>query len=287
MPKPICMTEAMINETLEDVRAKLHDMKLRDGKHTLDISYYYPPSDPAHPELDHAVVTFTKLAWEKQNRLISEFGDEVGWHGLCHRDPENDQHFIVEDLIVFPQEVTGSTVTPTQEEYQDWNRNLPQEQLRACRYHGHSHVNMPTSPSGTDNKVQEEILGRLDGDGFCGKGKERYLESLGDTYFYIFMIWNKRGEHHARIYDLYTNRYYDEKEVDIEYERDMAMDEFLRDAKQKVKKHTYQTTAPKTAANSPAPPALPNHQKEKEYDHTQYPYGYDDLWSSWNKWSGR
>ena len=43
--------------------------------------------------------------------------------------------------------------------------------------HGHSHVNMGTSPSATDTKLQED-----------------HLAQLQDNDFYIFLIVNKKRE---------------------------------------------------------------------------------------------
>jgi len=286
MPKPLYLTEEMIQEILEDARARLLSMTLKDGKHTLELSYDYQPEDPKHPETEWAHVFFTKKAWDKQTRLINEFSDEVGWHGLCRRDAEDDARFIVEDLLVFPQEVTGASVYPTQEEYQEWNNDLPDNLLPLVRYHGHSHVNMGTTPSSTDEKWQQDMLGRLNGDGLTGKGLDAYLESLGDTYFYVFMIWNKKGEVNARIYDMQNNCYYSEKEVVIEHEVD-ELDEFIRDAKAKVRPYRYQKTKyPEQRQNA----ALPQHtaasqrsQEPEDEDPASYPYGYEDAWDWWRQ----
>ena len=159
MSKPIRITQAMKKEIMEDVAKRLDSMVLSDGKATLDLNYYYPGKDKA-------TVIFSRIAWEKQVRLVDEFSSEVGWHGLVRRDPDDATKFYIDDLITFPQEVTGATVTPTQGEYDRWNAMLPPEQRNTMRYHGHSHVNMGTSPSGTDTTFQKDIIGRLNGDGF-------------------------------------------------------------------------------------------------------------------------
>ena len=109
MSKPIRITQAMKKELMEDVAKRLDTMVLSDGKATLDLNYYYPGKDKA-------TVVFSRIAWEKQIRLVDEFSSEVGWHGLVHRHPEDFTKFYIDDLITFPQEVTGATVTPVQGE---------------------------------------------------------------------------------------------------------------------------------------------------------------------------
>lgn len=232
MSKPIRMTQEMKNEIMADVAKKLESMVLFDGKQSIPIDYHYN-------EKDHATVVFSRIAWEKQMRLVDEFSSEVGWHGLVHRDAEDPSKFVIDDILVFPQEVTGATVTPDQGAYDQWNAMLPPEQRNAMRYHGHSHVSMATSPSTTDDTFQKGILGRLNGDGYTEEMRRQIMEQLGESAFYIFMIWNKRREHHVRIFDLFNNTYYDGKEVSIQIEGMEDLDSFIADAKSKVRTKTY------------------------------------------------
>ena len=304
MSKPIRITQAMKKEIMEDVAKRLDSMVLSDGKATLDLNYYYPGKDKA-------TVIFSRIAWEKQVRLVDEFSSEVGWHGLVRRDPDDATKFYIDDLITFPQEVTGATVTPTQGEYDRWNAMLPTEQRNTMRYHGHSHVNMGTSPSGTDTTFQKDIIGRLNGDGFTPEERERMMEELGDSAFYIFMIWNKRREHYARIFDLYNNIEYGTSEVDIVHDGEDPLADFIADAKSKVKQKTYSTYAGNYVSNyggysgyggyngysaskstsTPASttPAIPDKKEDKtinfpsgsradmdDKSHQQFPSGYFD-----------
>lgn len=234
MSKPIRMTQAMKAEIMADVAKKLDSMVLFDGKQSLPIDYHYTGDD-------HATIVFSRMAWEKQVRLVDEFSSEIGWHGMVHRDSDDPSKFYIDDLLVFPQEVTGATVTPEQGEYDRWNAMLPPEQRNVMRYHGHSHVRMGTTPSSTDNTFQKDILGRLNGDGYTEAVRQRMMEELGDSAFYIFMIWNKMREFNVRIYDLYNNVYYEGKEVSVAVDGMENLDDFIADAKAKVKTRTYQT----------------------------------------------
>lgn len=300
MSKPIKMTRAMKAEILEELSKRLDNMVLFDGKQTLPIDYTYKGEDKA-------TIVFSRIAWEKQMRLVDEFSSEIGWHGVVRRDEEDASKFYIEDILVFPQEVTGATVTPVQGEYDQWNATLPPDQFNAMRYHGHSHVRMGTTPSSTDNTFQKDIIGRLNGDGYTEEVRQKMMEQLGDSAFYIFMIWNKQCEFNVRIYDLFNNVAYEGKEVEVVREGFEGMDDFLADAKAKVRTKTYQspyyggyqggsvyggtwqgknytpapgnkvvdlpTTNPKTNA-----PAIPSGSRASalDEDHASFPSGYFD-----------
>lgn len=306
MSKPIRVTQAMKDEIMAEVAKKLDNMMLFDGKQTLPIDYHYPGKD-------HATVVFSRLAWEKQLRLVDEFSSEIGWHGLVHRDADDPSVFYIDDLLVFPQEVTGATVTPEQGAYDRWNAMLPPEQRNTMRYHGHSHVRMGTTPSSTDNTFQKDLIGRLNGDGYTEEVRQRMMEELGESAFYIFMIWNKSREFNVRIFDLYNNVFYEGKEVSIIADGMDDLNDFLADAKAKVKTRTYQSgyyyngngsgnywdrynaqktpstqpasTTPgnkvidlPTADKKPTTPAIPSGSRASmdDKDHESFPSGYFD-----------
>lgn len=232
MSKPLKMTDQMIRECVEQFEKNLRTMRLFNGKVKYEESYEYK-------EEEKATVIYSRLAYAKQLKLITDFSTEVAWNGIVRRDKDNPYRFYIEDIIVFPQKVTGSTVTPDQKAYDMWLMSLPQDQFDHCRFHGHSHVNMGTTPSGTDDTCQKQILGRLDGDGLTPEERERVISEMGDMDFYIFMIWNKRGEYAVRIYDMYTNTFFEGKEVDVIIEGQEDLNDFIKDAKQKVTTSYY------------------------------------------------
>lgn len=294
MSKPIKMTPDMIEECVAEFRAKLSSMQMFDGKIEYKTSYEYKKEkDENGKEIPDTVkVIFSEVAFAKQNRLVQDFSSEVAWNGIVRRDENDPKVFHIDDIIVFPQTVTGATVTPNQKEYEMWLMNLPDEQFNHCRYHGHSHVNMGTSPSGTDDSCQKQIIGRLCGDGFADDQKDEIMRQLGDSAFYIFMIWNKRGEHNVRIFDMYTNTFYEGKDVLIEVEGAHTYDDFMADAKAKVKAYTYTPYTSAQGAQKPAisqqkqTPALPGQIGFKDDDaaHRQYPYEYDDYDDYWRNY---
>lgn len=166
-----------------------------------------------------AELCFKETAWLKMQELIKECSKEVGWHGTARRgdDPEKDE-YIIDDILVYPQVVTGATVTPDQEQYQMWLMTQEDEIFNNIRMQGHSHVNFGTSPSGVDTTFYDQILQQLD-----------------DTMFYIFMIWNKRGEKTIKIYDMAKNVMFDTSDVTVTVMDDeIGIQKFISDAKQMI-----------------------------------------------------
>jgi hypothetical protein len=132
------------------------------------------------------IIAFTETAKQKIDALVDQCDSEIGWHGIVER---KDNKFLIKDILVYPQTVTGATVTVDDEEYSlNWLQKLDDETFNALRMQGHSHVNMPTSPSGTDMDTYKKIL-----------------DTLSDDDYYIFMIVNKRGTLWINIYDNKNN----------------------------------------------------------------------------------
>jgi hypothetical protein len=164
-----------------------------------------------------ATLWLSPPAYSKTVALINAFSDEVAWHGAVTRIADNE--FVIEDIFVYPQEVTGSTVNTDQEGYTKWLYEFDDEAFSKIRMQGHSHVNMGVNPSGVDSGHREKILDQLDND-----------------MFYVFMIWNKSLATHALIYDMENNILYDDKDVTVKLAGDGSLDEFLADAEKKVQK---------------------------------------------------
>jgi len=212
MPRPIVLTEEIKQKALTDFTAMLNNVKMSDGKFSYSKSFEYQDYN--------AVVWLTPEAYKKIVALVTGFSDEVGWHGTVSRSGENE--FTIEDIFVYPQEVTSSTVVTDQFAYTEWLYELDDETFNKIRMQGHSHVNMGVSPSGVDDKHRQKIL-----------------EQLEPDMFYIFMIWNKSLSVHTLIYDMERNVLYEDKDVDVMMIGDDGMEEFLADAKEKVQKHVY------------------------------------------------
>lgn len=183
------------------------------------------------------IIAYTPQAWVKLTCLLQSYSTEVAWHSLCQK--VEDGIYLVEDLIVYPQIVTGATVDTDDDAYTQFLVDLPIEQAQKMRMQCHSHVNMGVTPSGRDLNNQQEIV-----EGSSRKG------------FYIFQIWNKSLKSHSTIYDFENGVMYEDHEIEVSVLMDdgSRVDEWADDTHDIVREKT-----PK-AKNS-----YPNYQSYTNY----------------------
>ena len=225
MSKIITVTPEIAEEARRDFEKILAVGKFADGKLSFSKDFTKIKRD--------ATVYYTPSAWAKMLTLINEFNDEVAWHGVARRgdDPTKDE-YIISDILVYPQEVTGSTVTTDQTAYEQWLADLDDDTFNNLRFQGHSHVNFSVFSSSVDTNHQESILAQLD-----------------KSMFYIFMIWNKKLEFSAKVYDLAKNILFETSDVEVRiFGSDDDLDAFLKNAKEIVKRKAY--VQPKTTPAS-------------------------------------
>ena len=193
MRRPIVLTDEIIQKMKEEFGAALRNAKLSDGSVKYEKKFVYPEENGK----DKATILYTPLAWVKQKLLLYEFSTEVAWHGVVER--RDDTTFIIKDILVYPQEVTGGTVNTDQEAYQKWMMELPDDVYNHLRAQMHSHVNFATTPSPVDLTHQERIL-----------------DMMGGQDYYVFLIWNKKMEKTVKIYDLENNILYENDDVVVD-----------------------------------------------------------------------
>lgn len=234
MAKIIKLTPEIIDSVKEQITKSLSQMKLSDGKLTFSQSF---------DSLDRkATIYFSEVAWAKMISLIYSCDKEIAWHGLAKRgEDETKDDYIIYDLLIYPQEVTGATVTTDQEKYQTWLYNRPDEEFNHIRMQGHSHVNMGTTPSSVDTTFYDRIL-----------------EQLSDDMFYIFMIWNKRGEKTIKLYDMKKNVLFETKDCEVRVaDTGLGIRGFMQSAGEMVVERNYSyssnTNKPSTPAAAPKP----------------------------------
>lgn len=209
MSKLIRITDDILNDAKREFNDLLENGKFSNGEIRFSKSL---------AEIDkNAHVYISEIAWLKMWTLISEFDKEVAWHGTAFRG-ENEGEYIIKDILVYPQEVTGATVTTDQQKYEKWLQELDDDTFNNLCFQGHSHVDMGVTPSSVDNHLYDGILQQLDSD-----------------RFYIFMIWNKRRQHMVKIYDYRDNVLYEDKDTEISIMDDgSGIERFVRDAKEMV-----------------------------------------------------
>lgn len=197
------------------IKLSPEDIKVLEKKRFVNNGFSFDDK-----EKRKATLFFNEGAYLKMISIVRAMDKEVAWHGVAFRGKGLDE-YIVTDILVYPQQVTGASVEMFQEEYDEWIRdNEDDERFYDIRMQGHSHVNMGTSPSSTDLEHQQDIVDMLKSDGF-----------------YIFLIWNKKGAHDIRIYDMRENVLFEDNDVDIEIIEDESIGivSFLSEAKKQIR----------------------------------------------------
>lgn len=215
MARNIKITDEMIDEMRAEFESKLATARLSDGK--FDFSKTFTAKDAK------ADLFMTPIAWMKTNLLVAHVDKEVAWHGTARRLGNNQ--YIIDDVIVYPQRVAAATVE-ADEGYKMWL--VQRDDFDSIRMQGHSHVNMGTTPSGTDTGFYKEIL-----------------DQLREDDFYIFGIWNKRGEYTLKIYDMEINTLFETADISLKIlDNDSTLQNFLEEADKLVKPAVPAITTP-------------------------------------------
>lgn len=187
------LTDELKKDALKTFQEKLNNERFSDTK----ISFTFDLKNGNLDEDDKIILNVKPTAWLKMWTLVHSENKEIGWHGLIDR--KSEKIFELTDIMMYPQITTAVTVVTDDVEYGNWlHKEISDEDINHLRFHGHSHVNMSTSPSGVDTTWYDQILQGLEKDDF-----------------YIFMILNKREDYFIEIYDLKTNTIYEKKDIII------------------------------------------------------------------------
>lgn len=162
----------------------------KSGKKTeAQIKIVEKPKRPVQDSLliatEDATVLFSTKAISKLMFLVMACEKEVGWHGNGKKLGKGK--YLIDDIFLYPQEVTSATIEPDDKEYAEWQIKMcmeDEETFESLCLHGHSHVNMSTFSSGTDKSLQNDII-----------------EMIQPGDFYIFMIINKNFSVYYKIAD--------------------------------------------------------------------------------------
>ena len=155
-------------------------------------------------------VYFAAEAYLKIWALVNAHRGEIGWNMVIK--PYKDGYKVY-DIVIYPQQVTGGSISVDNSRYGLWKAELPEEQDNNLFGHGHSHVNMPTGASG------EDIL-------------QQYEETAHKKHgFWLFQIWNKKGDVNSFFYDLDNELFYPNDQINLVIEiGEQTVDEFIEDS---------------------------------------------------------
>ena len=195
-------------------------------------------------------ILFTQQAYLRMQMLVDYYDTEVGWYGLVEKI--DDKKYRIYDVKLCKQYVNGSKVDTEDEDTLEFFNSLTDEEAEHMHFQGHSHVSMSTTASGIDLQNQTDVI-----------------RNMGKTGFYIFQIWNKKGEISTYLYDLDNNTFYDKKDVTIEIEDAMGtISDFLLATEELVceKKFVTYNSSQKTGKKKNEPAYLPGYYGYNGYE---------------------
>ncbi len=247
MSKIIKVTEELLAEIQRDFAEALKKVRMADG----EISY-----KKSFGTIDaKATLYFTEKAWVKMQFLVMKTDKEIAWHGTAERLDGEENAYLINDILIYPQSVTGATVNTDQDRYREWWEEFDDDMINSIKMQGHSHVNMGVTPSGTDLTNNEAILAQL-----------------RQNSFYIFLIWNKRDEQTIKIYDMQKNILFETKDVEVMVvDGECKIMEFMQEVDELVTTKSYQYQTPSKqvpAATTPASTTAKPEEKEKKEEKT-------------------
>lgn len=206
-------------------------------------------------------IYITPNAYIKMRMLVDKSDKEIGWYGIVNEMPGLQATYIIEDIVVYPQKVTGVTVEQDEDRMFEFEMSLTTEQVNHKRFHGHSHVNMGTSPSGVDESFYQDLLSQV-------------------TDYFIITITNKRNEYTTRFYDVANNILYTDVPIQLMQDDGSLYLDWYETNKEQVKEHTYtttQVTKPTLPANK-SKTKTPTKTKQKQTSIFDYE---DDYWDDY------
>ena len=209
--KALKITKDFAQKAAQDFYEKLMSLDYIRGD-----KFSYSTAFPTQKKTGAVTVNFTYEAYCQMFALIDHFSSEVAWAGTVNRI--DDTHFQVTKILLYPQKVTGVTVSTDDGEYAMWYAKLPDEDFYNLHFQGHSHVDMGVFPSTTDMEDQWRLIG-----------------NLPDNSYQIFMIWNKKRDYNVRVIDLKNNVIYEGEDVNVTV-GDFDQSRFLEAADGIVKK---------------------------------------------------
>ena len=206
-------------------------------------------------------IYITPNAYIKMRMLVDKNDKEIGWYGIVNEMPGLQATYIIEDIIVYPQKVTGVTVEQDEDRMFEFEMSLTTEQVNHKRFHGHSHVNMGTCPSGVDESFYQDLLSQV-------------------TDYFIITITNKRNEYTTRFYDVANNILYTDVPIQLIQNDGSLYLDWYETNKEQVKEHTYQaqTTKPTFPINKSKPktPIKTNQKQTSFFDYEDEEDYWDD-----------
>lgn len=187
--KPITLTQEAKNNALEIFKNLLNsiegdtDLKINITTETLLLKQ----------GVEKPTVFVLASAYMKMMSLIKSSTKELAWYGVASRINNN---YLIEDILVYPQTVTSTTVDADETKCAKWFMELPDATINNLKFQGHSHVGMSASPSGRDTNNWQQ-----------------FANLLKPNEFMLLCIGNNKGDFYWNIYDKAINVLFENKDI--------------------------------------------------------------------------
>ena len=205
-------------------------------------------------------------AYVKMRMLVDQMSTEVGWYGTVTKCPGLQETYVIEDILVYPQKVTGATCEQDETKMFDFEMSLTTEQVNTKRFQGHSHVNMGVTPSGVDEQFYQDLLTQV------------------NDYF-IICITNKKNDYTVRFYDVENNILYTDLELKVLLDDGTDTNNWFTLVKDQVANKSIVTVDPNKPGNFKGSifdtgDTKSSKELAKEYDKRYYD------WDDWDYYEG-
>ena len=181
----------------------------------------------ADKQLVEPTVYITAEAFIKMRTLVDNTETEIGWYGIVKKYPGLQETYVIEDIIVYPQRVTGATCEQDDNKIFEFEMSLTDEQVNNKRFQGHSHVNMGVTPSGVDEAFYQDLLSQV-------------------TDYFIITVTNKRNEYTTRFYDIANNILYSDVPIQVLLDNGTDIKTWYTEAEKQITKPVTTTTSIKS-----------------------------------------
>ena len=205
-------------------------------------------------------------AYVKMRMLVDQMSTEVGWYGTVTKCPGLQETYVIEDILVYPQKVTGATCEQDETKMFDFEMSLTTEQVNSKRFQGHSHVNMGVTPSGVDEQFYQDLLTQV-------------------TDYFIICITNKKNDYTVRFYDVANNILYTDLELKVLLDDGTDTNNWFTLVKDQVANKSIVTVDPNKPGNFKGSifdtgDTKSSKELAKEYDKRYYD------WDDWDYYEG-
>lgn len=205
-------------------------------------------------------------AYVKMRMLVDQMSTEVGWYGTVTKCPGLQETYVIEDILVYPQTVTGATCEQDETKMFDFEMSLTTEQVNTKRFQGHSHVNMGVTPSGVDEQFYQDLLTQV-------------------TDYFIICITNKKNDYTVRFYDVANNILYTDLELKVLLDDGTDTNNWFTLVKDQVANKSIVTVDPNKPGNFKGSifdtgDTKSSKELAKEYDKRYYD------WDDWDYYEG-